>query len=199
MRVNAGVTDPDEQVLAAAETSSTTSPVKSTVAYFGTRMSHRVRPCRSQRVAQLHPAAVYHTVYALGHLLCRSTSARVPIAVRHWRGRGRTGRRRRVLVRRAGRRPWPDCSSRSSGRRCRRAAETPRTVPTSRRPARTVLKSVPAARNALSAPRRSSAVRWRCSGVAIPPGISALAMMPSAAQRRVASTANSTLAVLDWP
>ncbi len=31
------------------------------------------------------------------------------------------------------------------------------------------------------------------------PGISELAVMPSAAQRLVASTANSTLAVLDCP
>ncbi len=33
----------------------------------------------------------------------------------------------------------------------------------------------------------------------IPPGISALATIPSSAQRRVASTASSTLAVFDWP
>ena len=33
----------------------------------------------------------------------------------------------------------------------------------------------------------------------ITPGMSAFATMPSAAQRRVASTAKSTLAVLDWP
>ena len=35
--------------------------------------------------------------------------------------------------------------------------------------------------------------------VAIPPGISALAVIPSSAQRLVASTANSTFAVFDCP
>jgi hypothetical protein len=41
---------------------------------------------------------------------------------------------------------------------------------------------------------------WRLRFVAkITPGWTALAVMPSAAQRRVASTANRTLAVLDWP
>jgi hypothetical protein len=40
---------------------------------------------------------------------------------------------------------------------------------------------------------------WRCSSVAMPPGIRALAVMPSFAQRRVASTAKSTFAVFDWP
>jgi hypothetical protein len=35
--------------------------------------------------------------------------------------------------------------------------------------------------------------------VVIPPGISAFAVMPSSAQRRVASTANNTFAVLDRP
>jgi hypothetical protein len=33
----------------------------------------------------------------------------------------------------------------------------------------------------------------------MPPGISEFAVIPSSAQRRVASTANSTLAVFDWP
>jgi hypothetical protein len=40
---------------------------------------------------------------------------------------------------------------------------------------------------------------WRCRYVFTAPGMSALAVIPSSAQRRVASTANSTLAVLDWP
>ncbi len=40
---------------------------------------------------------------------------------------------------------------------------------------------------------------WRCRAVQMPPGIRALAVMPSPAQRRVASTANSTFAVFDWP
>ena len=40
---------------------------------------------------------------------------------------------------------------------------------------------------------------WRCRFVAIPPGISALAVIPSAAQRAVAPTANSTFAVFAWP
>jgi hypothetical protein len=45
----------------------------------------------------------------------------------------------------------------------------------------------------------SASLTYRCRLVRMPPGISALVKMPSLAQRRVASTANSTLAVLDWP
>ena len=41
---------------------------------------------------------------------------------------------------------------------------------------------------------------WRERLVAvIPPGWTALAVMPSLAHRLVASTANRTFAVLDWP
>ena len=51
----------------------------------------------------------------------------------------------------------------------------------------------------LERPARRSRREVALQRGAMPPGISALATMPSAAQRRVASTANSTLAVLDWP
>lgn len=43
-----------------------------------------------------------------------------------------------------------------------------------------------------------SVVKFRCSPVAIPPGFTALATMPSDAQRRVASTAKREFAVFDW-
>ena len=60
--------------------------------------------------------------------------------------------------------------------------------------------TAPARRNrALASGRYVSGPTWRCNPVAIPPGISALAVMPSPAQRRVASTANRTFAVLDCP
>ncbi|KQM23755.1 hypothetical protein ASL10_14145 [Frigoribacterium sp. Leaf8] len=41
--------------------------------------------------------------------------------------------------------------------------------------------------------------RWRCSGVMMPPGCTALASTPSSAQRCVTPTAKSEFAVFDWP
>ena len=45
----------------------------------------------------------------------------------------------------------------------------------------------------------TSGFQCRCRFVQMPPGIRAFEVMPSSVQRRVASTANSTCAVLDCP